>query len=291
MEHVIEFKDVSKRFKDFAVQDLNLQVKKGFVTGFIGENGAGKSTTIKMIMNLLRPDAGEVKIFGLDYHTHEKEIKERIGFVYDANVFFPGLNLKDIKRIVAPAYKRWDDRLFYQYIEQFGLPLHKAIKTFSKGMQMKASLAIALSHHAELIIMDEPTAGLDPVFRRELLSTLQELMIDGNRTIFFSTHMTTDLDRIADYIAFIQNGQLIFQQSIHDVAENYALVKGSLDLLDRDTEKAFVHIQRTAVGFEALTDRIEGVKAIFGDAVVIERPSLEDIMFYMKGGVEHVSFN
>ncbi|CAM5518064.1 sodium ABC transporter ATP-binding protein [Bacillus safensis FO-36b] [Bacillus safensis subsp. safensis] len=185
MEHVIEFKGVSKRFKDFSVQDLDLRVKKGFVTGFIGENGAGKSTTIKMIMNLLKPDSGDIKVFGLDYHTHEKEIKERIGFVYDANVFFPGLNLKDIKRIVAPAYKRWDDQLFDQYIEQFGLPLNKAIKTFSKGMQMKASLAIALSHHAELIIMDEPTAGLDPVFRRELLSTLQELMIDGNKTIFF----------------------------------------------------------------------------------------------------------
>ncbi|MFD4418914.1 ABC transporter ATP-binding protein [Bacillus safensis] len=291
MEHVIEFKGVTKRFKDFSVQDLDLQVKKGFVTGFIGENGAGKSTTIKMIMNLLKPDSGDIKVFGLDYHTHEKEIKERIGFVYDANIFFPGLNLKDIKRIVAPAYKRWDDQLFNQYIEQFGLPLNKAIKTFSKGMQMKASLAIALSHHAELIIMDEPTAGLDPVFRRELLSTLQELMIDGNRTIFFSTHVTTDLDRIADYIAFIQNGRLVFQQSIHEVAESYALVKGSLDLLDRDTEKAFIHIQRTSAGFEALSDRIDEVKLIFGDAVVIEPASLEDIMFYLKGGAAHVSFN
>ncbi|EFI70285.1 ABC transporter ATP-binding protein [Lysinibacillus sp. HST-98] len=287
MENVVELKNVTKRFKGFSVNHINLQVKRGFVTGFIGANGAGKSTTIKTMMNLLRPDAGEVKLFGLDYKTHEKEIKQRIGFVYDGNIFFEGLNLKDIKRIVAPAYKRWDDTLFYQYVEQFELPLNKAIKTFSKGMQMKASLAIALSHHAELIIMDEPTAGLDPIFRRELLDLLQELMVDGNRTIFFSTHITTDLDRIADYIAFIQKGELVFNQSIHDVAENYALVKGELNLLDRDTEKAFVHVHRASTGFEALTDNIKAAKNIFGDTVIIERASLEDIMYYFKGGIHH----
>lgn len=287
MENVVELKNVTKRFKGFSVNHINLQVKRGFVTGFIGANGAGKSTTIKTMMNLLRPDAGEVKLFGLDYKTHEKEIKQRIGFVYDGNIFFEGLNLKDIKRIVAPAYKRWDDTIFYQYVEQFELPLNKAIKTFSKGMQMKASLAIALSHHAELIIMDEPTAGLDPIFRRELLDLLQELMVDGNRTIFFSTHITTDLDRIADYIAFIQKGELVFNQSIHDVAENYALVKGELNLLDRDTEKAFVHVHRASTGFEALTDNIKAVKNIFGDTVMIERASLEDIMYYFKGGIHH----
>ncbi|TCJ01708.1 ABC transporter ATP-binding protein [Cytobacillus praedii] len=288
MENVVDLKDVTKNLKGFSVNNMNLQVKQGFITGFIGENGAGKSTTIKMIMNLLKPDAGEVKLFGLDYTTHEKEIKERIGFVYDDNVFFEGLNLKDIKRIVGPAYKQWDDTLFYQYVEKFELPLNKAIKTFSKGMQMKASLAIALSHHAELIIMDEPTAGLDPIFKRELLDLLQELMIDGSRTIFFSTHITTDLDRIADYIAFIQNGQLVFNQSIHDIAENYALVKGGMELLDRDTEKAFIHIHPAPTGFVALTENIKAVKNIFGDAVVIERASLEEIMFYMKGRKSYV---
>lgn len=287
MENVVEFKNVEKTFKDFSVKHIDLQVKQGFVTGFIGGNGAGKSTTIKIMMNLLRPDAGEVKVFGLDYKTHEKEIKERIGFVYDGNVFFEGLNLKDIKRIVGPAYKRWDDALFYQYVEQFDLPLNKAIKTFSKGMQMKASLAIALSHHAELIIMDEPTAGLDPIFRRELLDLLQELMLDGSRTIFFSTHITTDLDRIADYIAFIRNGKLVFNQSIHEVAENYALVKGTTDLLDRDTEQAFLHIRRSSAGFEALTDNRSNVENLFGNHVVIERASLEDIMYHLKGDTRH----
>ncbi|WP_078578388.1 ABC transporter ATP-binding protein [Salipaludibacillus agaradhaerens] len=288
MEHVVEIENVTKNFKGFSVKNINLQVKQGFVTGFIGANGAGKSTTIKMMMNLLKPDVGRVKVFGLDYKTHEKAIKERIGFVYDGNVFFEGLNLKDIKRIVGPAYKQWDDTLFYHYVKQFDLPLNKRIKTFSKGMQMKASLAIALSHHAELIIMDEPTAGLDPIFRRELLDLLQEIMVDGNRTIFFSTHITSDLNRIADYLAFINRGELIFHQSIHEATENYALVKGSMDLLDRDTEKALFYVHRAPTGFEALTDNIQAVKKIFGDSVVIEQASLEDIMYYMKEGIQHV---
>lgn len=285
MEYAVEMNNVTKRFKGFSIEGMNLQVKQGFVTGFIGKNGTGKSTTIKMMMNLLRPDAGEVKVFGMDYKTHEKEIKERIGFVYDGNVFFEGLNLKDIKRIVGPAYERWDDELFHHYIEKFELPMNKAIKTFSKGMQMKASLAIALSHHAELIIMDEPTAGLDPVFRRELLDLLQELLVDGKRTIFFSTHITSDLNRIADYIAFLQDGELIFNQSVHEVAENYALVKGGLNLLDRDTEKSFIQVHRASTGFEALTDDPSAVKTIFGDTVVIEPASLEDIMYYAKGDI------
>ncbi|EEL48664.1 MULTISPECIES: ABC transporter ATP-binding protein [Bacillus cereus group] len=287
MENIVELHNVSKAFQGFSIEQLNLQIKKGFVTGFIGANGAGKSTTIKLMMNLLKPDAGEIKIFDLDYASHEKEIKERIGFVFDSNVFYEGLNLKDIKRMVAPAYKNWDEAIFKQYVEQFELPMNKAIKTFSKGMQMKASLALALSHHAELIIMDEPTAGLDPIFRRELLNLLHELMLDGNRTIFFSTHITTDLDRIADFIAFLKKGNLIFNQSIHEVEENYALVKGSTDLLDRDTEKAFMHIHRAPTGFEALTNNVAEVKQIFGNEVMIERASLEDIMYYSKGVGHH----
>ncbi|ENQ3105804.1 ABC-2 type transport system ATP-binding protein [Bacillus sp. 491mf] len=287
MENIVELHNVSKTFQGFSIEQLNLQIKKGFVTGFIGANGAGKSTIIKMMMNLLKPDAGEIKIFGLDYASHEKEIKERIGFVFDSNVFYEGLNLKDIKRMVAPAYKNWDEMIFKQYVEQFELPMNKAIKTFSKGMQMKASLALALSHHAELIIMDEPTAGLDPIFRRELLNLLHELMLDGNRTIFFSTHITTDLDRIADFIAFLKEGKLMFNQSIHEVEENYALVKGRTDLLDRDTEKAFMHVHRAPTGFEALTNNVAEVEQIFGNEVIIEHASLEDIMYYSKGVGHH----
>lgn len=288
MEPIIDLQNVSKKMNDFSIDQMNLQVEKGMVTGFIGENGAGKSTTIKLIMNLLKPDTGDIKLFGLDYHTHEKEIKERIGFVYDSNIFFEGMNLKDIKRVVAPAYRQWDDALFKNYVDQFELPMNKAIKSFSKGMQMKASIALAISHHAELIIMDEPTAGLDPIFRRELLGLLQALMMDSNQTIFFSTHITTDLDRIADYIAFIQNGKLLFNQSTEDIKDQYALVKGSNDLLDRDTEQFFLNIKRTNSGFTALTNQLKKVKDVFEDTVIMEQVTLEDIMYYSKGGQQHV---
>ncbi|GIO23390.1 ABC transporter ATP-binding protein [Oceanobacillus sp. J11TS1] len=283
MENVLEFKGVSKRFKDFSVENINLQIKQGYVTGFIGANGAGKSTTMKLMMNLLRADAGKIKVFGLDYAKHEKKIKERLGFVYDSNVFYEGLNLKDVRRIIAPAYKNWSNKQFYEFIEKFELPLNKAIKTFSKGMQMKASLAIALSHDAELILMDEPTAGLDPVFRRELLDILQEIMEEGKRTLFFSTHITSDLNRIADYIAFIQKGKVLFNDPIYEVQERYALVKGSKDLINRDTEKSFIKVEHSSTGFQALTDDIDKVKELFGDSVVIDEASLEDIMFYVKG--------
>src|SRR5690606_34752244 len=166
MENVIELNNVQKKFKEFEVKDFSLQVKKGFVTGFVGPNGAGKSTIIKLIMNLMKPDAGEVCVFGENYRDAEKGIKERIGIVFDYNVFFEQLTLKEMKGIIAPSYENWDEGQFQDYIERFELPMKTKTKNFSKGMKMKASLAFALSHHAELIIMDEPTAGLDPVFRR-----------------------------------------------------------------------------------------------------------------------------
>ncbi|WP_068985069.1 ABC transporter ATP-binding protein [Lysinibacillus xylanilyticus] len=284
MENVIELQHIHKSFKGFEIKDFSINVKKGFVTGFIGGNGAGKSTTIKLIMNLLKQDSGTVSVFGMDYKKHEKDIKERIGFVYDENIFYENLTLKDMKRIIKPAYKNWDDTAFQRYVNEFELPLNKSMKTFSKGMKMKASLAIALAHHAELIIMDEPTAGLDPIFRRELLNILHELMQNEDRTIFFSTHITTDLDRIADYITFVHNGEHIFTKEFYKIEEEYAIVKGTLDLLDRETEQEFISIRKTNTGFEALTADKNRVINIFGDTVIVEKPTLEDIMYYTKKG-------
>ncbi|MFD1389060.1 ABC transporter ATP-binding protein [Oceanobacillus oncorhynchi subsp. oncorhynchi] len=283
MENVVELHDVSKSLKAFTIDHMDLQIKQGYVTGFIGANGAGKSTTMKLIMNLLQPDNGEVSVFGLDYASHEKEIKDRIGFVYDSNIFYESLNLKDISKIVAPAYTHWDQKQFKAYVEQFELPLNKPMKKFSKGMQMKASIAMALSHDAELIVMDEPTAGLDPTSRRELLDIFQEVMIDGKRTILFSTHITSDLDRIADYIVLIDEGEILFDKPVYELQEQYAIVKGSTELLDADTEAFFIKIERLPNGFQALTKDAAKVKEVFGEHVVIEEASLEEIMFYMKG--------
>ncbi|WP_044641803.1 ABC transporter ATP-binding protein [Risungbinella massiliensis] len=289
MSNAIELHNVSKNYKGFQVKDLSFEVKRGFVTGFIGANGAGKSTTIKMILNLVKKDSGSISILGMDYGQDEQKIKEKIGFVFDENVFYEDLTLKQLKRIIAPAYKQWDETIFRNYVEQFELPQNLKIKKMSKGMKMKTSLAFALSHHAELIIMDEPTSGLDPVFRREILEILYDIMQDEKKTIFFSSHITTDLDRIADYITFIHNGHLVFSKEFHTISEEYAIVKGSNELLDQDTEKEFISIRKTDSGFEALSKNITRVKQLFGKTVLIEKPSLEDIMYFTKkGGSFHV---
>ncbi|MET4560249.1 ABC-2 type transport system ATP-binding protein [Lysinibacillus parviboronicapiens] len=286
MENIIELQHINKSFNGFQVKDLSIAVKKGYVTGFIGGNGAGKSTTIKLIMNLLQQDSGSISIFGMNYMQHEKEIKQRIGFVYDENIFYENLTLKEMKKIIQPAYKNWDDKAFQYFVDQFEMPLNKKMKTLSKGMKMKASLTFALAHHAELIIMDEPTSGLDPIFRRELLNILHDLMQNGDKTIFFSTHITTDLDRIADYITFIQNGKHMFTKEFYKIEEEYVIVKGTLDLLDRETEQEFVAIRKTNSGFEALTAHKNRVANLFGDTVILEKPTLEDIMYYSKKGGE-----
>lgn len=282
MGNVIEFQGVSKKFEALTIDNVDLQIKEGYTTGFIGPNGSGKSTMIKLMMNLLQPDKGNVRVFGQNYASHEKEIKNRIGFVYDSNIFYHSLNLKEISKIVAPAYKEWDDQQFNQYVNQFELPLNKSIKNFSKGMKMKASIAIALSHHAELIIMDEPTSGLDPTFRRELLDIFQEIMVKEGRSIFFSTHTTSDLERFADYIVLVDKGKILLNQRIDELQEQYVVVKGSADLLDRDTEAHFIDIERSQGVFQALSKDASEVQKVFEDHVVIEKASLDEIMYYMK---------
>lgn len=285
MEHVVELNHVTKSFEGFRLKDFSMGVKKGYVHGFIGGNGVGKSTTIKLMMNLLQPDTGTISVFGMSYENNEKEIKQRVGFVYDENIFYDHLTLAEMKDIVKRAYTKWDDEVFHAYVESFQLPLKKPMKTFSKGMKMKASLTMALSHHAELVIMDEPTSGLDPIFRRELLEVLRGLMEEGEKTIFFSTHITTDLDTIADYITFIHDGEKIFTKDLYQIEEEYAIVKGGLDLLDRDTEQEFIGIKKSSLGFEALTGDKKKVQAIFGEMVLLEEATLEDIMFFTKKGV------
>lgn len=287
MENIVEMKGVNKRYKDFALQDVSFSIKKGYITGFIGPNGAGKSTTIKLLMNLIKRDSGDIFVFGLDNIAREKEIKERIGFVYDESYFYEELTIREMKRIIAPLYRRWDDLAFQRYIDSFELPTRRKIKHLSKGMKMKFSLAVALSHHADLIIMDEPTSGLDPVFRREILDILADIIQDEEKAVFFSTHITTDLDRIADYITFIDRGRIVFNSPKDEILEQYGIVRGAKELLDADTRKEFIGLRETAVGFEGLTSNVQMAEELFGDEVLIETPSLEDIMFYTVRGRRH----
>lgn len=283
MENVIELKNINKTFENFKMENLSLTIKKGFVTGLIGENGAGKSTLIKIIMNLVRPNKGEVRVFGLDYKNHEKEIKEKIGFIYNNPLLYEDLTLTDIERIVGHSYRNWDKNLFQYYSSKFELPLKKKVEGFSDGMKIKASLAFALSHHADLLIFDEPTANLDPVFRREFIEILREIITDEEKSILLSTHILDDLTSLADYIVYIQKGEIVFAKDIHEIDEQYWTVRGSLELLDEDTKQLFIKINKTNTGFEALTDEVDRVEEWFGEHVIIEKASLDDIMYFSRG--------
>jgi ABC-2 type transport system ATP-binding protein len=281
---MLEIKNLSKDFKRFKLNNISFKLEPGYIMGFIGPNGAGKSTTIKLIMNLLKKDSGEIKVFGKDHIQFEKEIKNRIGFVYDEFYFYEDLTIKQMKNIIGPFYKEWDDKLFNKYIEDFKLDPSQKIKKLSKGMKMKFSLAVALSHNADLIIMDEPTSGLDPVFRREILDILYNVIQDEKKSIFFSTHITTDLEKIADYITFINNGRIVFSKPKDEILESYGIIKGGNNLLDKDIRKEFIGLRETKVGFEGLVDNPQRLKRLFGGEVIIERPTLEDIMVYSVRG-------
>ncbi|SHE47689.1 ABC-2 type transport system ATP-binding protein [Tissierella praeacuta DSM 18095] len=281
---MLEIKNLSKDFKKFKLNNISFKLEPGYIMGFIGPNGSGKSTTIKLIMNLLKKDSGEIKVFGKDHIQFEKEIKNKIGFVYDEFYFYEDLTIKQMKNIIRPFYKEWDDKLFNKYMEDFKLDPSQKIKRLSKGMKMKFSLAVALSHNADLIIMDEPTSGLDPVFRREILDILYNVIQDEKKSIFFSTHITTDLEKIADYITFINNGTIVFSRGKDEILESYGIVKGGNNLLDKDIRKEFIGLRETKVGFEGLVDNPQKLKRLFGSEVIIERPTLEDIMVYSVRG-------
>ncbi len=280
MASILEIKGLRKEFKDFELKGIDLTLDKGYIMGFIGPNGAGKSTTIKLIMNLLKKDGGEIKIFGKDPIKEEQAVKNRIGFVLDENYFYEELTVEEMKWVLAPIYRTWDEKAFQKHIKEFQLPPKKKIKELSKGMKMKFSLAIALSHHADLMIMDEPTSGLDPLVRSELLDILSEVIQDENKAVFFSTHITSDLDKIADFVTMINQGEIVLSMAKDDLLNNYGLVKGGKELLDGTTRKSFVGIKENQFGFEGLTkDRIQARKK-FGDRIIIEKPTLEDIMLY-----------
>ena len=277
--NIVEFKNVTKKRKDFSIDNLNITVPRGYITGFIGPNGSGKTTTIQMMMDILQMDSGDIKLFGTSHKDHHS--KQKVGFVYDDLYMYDEFTIKKMKSLIAPLYHSWNEELFQAYLEKFELPQRKKIKKFSKGMKMKCSLLFALTHEPEFIVMDEATSGLDPVFRRELLELLQELMVRENQTIFLSTHITTDLDRIADQIIFIYKGKIILEQTMEYIREQFHVIKGHKELLDADTRTLFNGIRENEVGFTGIFEGDPSLFDEFKDDVVIERATLEDIMYFM----------
>jgi ABC-2 type transport system ATP-binding protein len=287
MDMALEIYGLRKEYKGFSLKDVSLSLPQGFIMGLVGPNGAGKTTIIKLIMNLVRRNAGEVKVFGLDNLKGEAEIKSRLGFVHETPSFFEDISLKDIKAAVSLFYKKWDEKLFRSLIAEFGLPLEKKFKKLSHGMKMKFSLALALSHDADFLILDEPTSGLDPVFRRELLERLSGLMQNERKSILFSTHITSDLEKTADYITFIHQGEIVFSLPKDDVREKWGIIKGGKELLAEPHRKLFRGIHKTSFGVEALTSDMSEARRVLNSGVVIDKASTEDIMIFMDKGEFH----
>ena len=280
MEAVV-FKDIKKKVGDFKLDIPKLMIKKGYITGFIGENGAGKTTTMRLMMDMLIPDSGEIEIEGVNVRDSGKEVKQDIGFVGEPTGFPEESKLKDIKRMFAPFYKSWDEKLFETYSKKFQLQLTKKYKELSTGQKKQFDLVMALSHRPKLIILDEPTAGLDPVVRNEILDVLMEHMQSEEVTIFYSTHITTDLERAGDYIVYIKDGKIMINTELNVLLEEYCIVKGSKDLFPKEIQKELLGYKISKLGAEGLVRSKKQAEELFGREVAYEKPSLEEIMILL----------
>ena len=283
MENILEIKNLCKKYNGFELKNVNIALPKGVIMGFIGENGAGKTTTIRAILNLLNDTTGEIKVFGLDNKVCEKQIKEDIGVVLDDSFFSDTITPKDINNIMKNIYKNWEENVYKQYLERFKLPINKSIKEHSSGMKMKLKLAVALSHKAKLLILDEPTSGLDPIARNEILDVFQEFIQDENNSILVSSHITSDLEHIADYITFISNGKVVLNKSKDELLDNYGIVKCSEEQFKEIDKKDYINYKKRKYEYELLIDDRMEFKRKY-DIQIIDKPTLDGIMLiYIKG--------
>ena len=283
MENILEVKNLCKRYNGFELKNINIQLPKGMIMGLIGENGAGKTSTIKAILNLINVDNGAIEILGSSMKNNEKKIKEDIGVVLSDNFFSEYLTPTDIDKIMKNIYKKWDTKLYFKYIEDFKLPKEKIAKEFSSGMKMKLKIAVALSHHPKLLILDEPTSGLDPVARNEILDIFQEFIQNEENSIFVSSHITSDLEHIADYITFIKDGKVVLSKTRDDLLEKYGIVKCSEEEFKTINKNDFVKFKKNRYEYDILVENKNEFKKKY-NIKVVDKPTLEDIMLiYIKG--------
>lgn len=279
MNNILEVSGLRKDYGLFALKDVTFNVPGGFITGFIGPNGAGKTTTIKLILNVIQPDYGNVKMFGRDNKFIQNE---EIGVVMDVPLYVDDWTVYDVERAVSPFYKQWNKKVFADYIKQFRLDSKKKIKELSRGMKIKLQIATALSHNAKLLILDEPTSGLDPVARDEICDLLRDFISDENKSVFFSTHITSDLDKTADYITFILNGSIAFTGAKDDLIEKYARVTGGLRDLSTDQKKLIIGYREHGTGFEGMIETMNIGK--LPKTVLTEEIGLDEIIIYTNKG-------
>lgn len=281
LEDLLRIEKLTKSYPTFCLKNVSFTLKKGCIMGFIGENGAGKTTTLKLILNAIEKDYGSIMVFGLDSTKDEIAIKERIGYVPAEDYFTANSTLEKHARMLSVFYSTWDETLFKALCTSWSLPLNQKLYEFSKGMKTKAMLALALAHHPQLLILDEPTLGLDPVARLEILDVIRQFVENGERSILLSTHTTADLDRVADYITLIHKGKIKESTSIDQIEEKYALVQGDVHAVE-GKEEAFIGLRKGEMQFEGLM--LRNVANLLFSESYIQRPNVENLLVYTIWG-------
>lgn len=279
MENILEVKNLSKDFGGFKLDNVTFSLPKGCVMGFIGENGAGKTTTIKLILNMLKKDGGDIRVFGLDNIADEQKIKQQTGVVLEENHFHESLKPSDVSSIMKNIFAGWDAELFGKYLKRLEVPESKTVKELSKGMKTKLSLSAALAHRPKLLILDEATAGLDPVVRSEILDIFLDVIQDEERSVLLSTHITSDLERIADYITLIHGGKILFSKTKDELKYSYGIIKCGVNDFERINEADIEGCRKGSFGYEALVRDRDNIQRKY-PGVIIDPASIEDIMLF-----------
>ena len=285
MKYVIEVNNLKKSFASFRLDIDKLKIPSGEIIGLIGENGAGKTTLIKLLLNIIKKDDGEIKIFRQDLEKNEILIKEDIGVVLD-NSFFPeNLTPKNINMVMSDVYNNWDSHLFYEYLRKFNISESQTLKTMSKGMRKKTEIATSLAHHPKLLILDEATSGLDPIVRSDVLDILLDFIQDDEHTVILSTHITSDLEHIADDIIFIHNGHVVLNTKRDDITDSYGIVKCNEEEFLSMDKKEILSFKKNKYHYEVLVSNRDKIKKKYKD-YVIDKATIEDVMLLMIRGGE-----
>ena len=285
ISNILEIKDLCKTYpkSGFTLNNVNMALPKGAIMGFVGENGAGKTTTINCLLQTLVPDSGSIQIFGQDFHDDSIWARDEIGVVYDSNCFGASLNAKSIAHVMGSVYSKWDKPLFQAYLRRFQLKEKQIIKEYSRGMTMKLSLAVALAHHPRLLIMDEATGGLDPIVRDEVLDILLDFVQDEEHSVLLSSHITSDLDKIADYICFIHEGNILLCESKENLLVNYGLLRLKTAQFAQIEKEDIIAVRKHDLSIDVLVTNQKKAQKKYPD-VVIDQVSTEEVMLLLVKG-------
>lgn len=276
--NALEIENLNKKLNGFNINNIKLELPKGYILGYIGQNGAGKTTTMKLIMNQLKKDSGEVRIFGKQYEEDEAGYKDMIGFIADECYFPTCFTLREVINTLKDFYSSFNEDKFNEYVDRWELPYKKKIKEFSKGMKVKLAFASVLSRDTKLLLLDEPTSGLDPVVRSEVLEMLQDYISDGERSVIFSTHIMSDLEKITDYLYFINNGEKVFYDTTENVLESHLLVRGGTGELTEEVKEKLIGYKCSNVSFTGLIESKD--RKYLDENLLFEKPSMEEIMIF-----------